>query len=190
MKFKMAEHSVFAILLRKPWWVSGLIAVAVTVISVLALPPVVKPAGFFAAIPFFAIAGMSAWKRRHLPSAAKVEAVTATVSAMPWSTFAQALQAGFERDGSTVKRLDGARADFELTRAGHTAVVSARRWKAARTGVEPLRALLAETRSRGANESIYVSVNEISDTARAFARDNRISVIAAAEIARLMPELK
>ena len=109
---------------------------------------------------------------------------------MSWATFVAVLSAGFSRDGSSVETGTDNGADIVLTRFGRVAVVGARRWKVARTGVEPLKALLAARRARDAHESIYITVGEISDPARVFARDNDIQFMTGAELARLLPELR
>lgn len=189
MKFKIPPNSMFAVLMRKPWWASAGIAVAIVAFAVLALPPVMWFAALCASVPFFIISGYSAWKRRHLPSTARMDASRAALAAMAWPEFARALEEGFVRDGATVKRLSGARADFEVTRAGRVAVVSARRWKAAQAGVPPLRELLAETAQRNADECIFVTIGDISDTAQAFAQAHAIKWMTLVQLAQLMPSI-
>ena len=190
MNLKPRPNSIFATLSRKPWWISALVALAIAGISYALLPPVVAPAGVFAALPFVVIAGISAWKRRGLPSEAAVENTVAAVGAMPWTKFSSVLVAGFQQDGATVQNLVDKRADFALTRSGRLAIVSARRWKSARTGVEPLTGLVAAQKAHDAHESIYVTVGEISDAARSFAREQNIQFMTGAELARLLPELR
>ena len=70
--------------------------------------------------------------------------------------------------------------------AGRTVLVSARRWKAARTGIEPLRALQAVRESRGASGAIYVCINEVSEGARRFADDKGITIWQAGEVAHAL----
>jgi restriction system protein len=82
--------------------------------------------------------------------------------------------------------MNGADADFEVTKAGRVALVSCKRWKVARTGIEPLRELYAAKRAREANECIYVAAGEITDNARRFATENNIRLAQGAELARLM----
>ena len=64
-----------------------------------------------------------------------------------------------------------------------------KRWKAARTGVEPLRDLDAARGERGAHECIYVATGEFTDGARTFAGDKKIRVLHTAELAKLLPRL-
>ncbi len=40
MQFKMKENSLFAVLLRSPWWISFLVAAAIGLVATLAMPPV------------------------------------------------------------------------------------------------------------------------------------------------------
>jgi restriction system protein len=56
MKFAMNRNSLFAILLRSPWWASVLVAVAVVAAMRLVLPEVYA---FFAAAPFLVVAAVA-----------------------------------------------------------------------------------------------------------------------------------
>ena len=136
MKFKMPRNSIFAVLLRSPWWISAAIAALLSVGGFAALPLEYAAMGVFAAIPFAVIAIMAAWKLRA-PSETRVQAVAQAAAAMSWTDFSRTVQAGFQRDGCEVERLQAPGADFALSKDGHVAIVGARRWKAARVGVEP-----------------------------------------------------
>jgi hypothetical protein len=190
MNLKPRPDSIFATLTRKPWWISGLVAVGIAAFALLALPPVIAPAGVAAAVPFAIICGISAWKRRGMPSETAIENTAAALREMPWKTFSDVLAEGFTRDGSTVERINDPSADFLLTRSGRVAVVSARRWKAARLGVDSLKALVVLRQSLDAQESIFVTVGEISEGARAFASANDVRFLTANELARLLPSLR
>ena len=72
MKFKMAENSLFATLLRSPWWVSLFLAVAVGAVAAALLPASYRLVGALSGFPFAVIAVMAAWRRRGLPSTARV----------------------------------------------------------------------------------------------------------------------
>ena len=72
----------------------------------------------------------------------------------------------------------GGAADFVLTKDGHTQLASARRWKAATHGVEPLRELHAAMQARGTQAGLYLlAQGSLSDNARVFARDHGITVV-------------
>jgi restriction system protein len=183
MKFQMHEKSLFAVLLRSPWWISIAIAAGLFVAARLVLP---GDYAFFVALPFLVIGAVAGWKQLRAPSAKRVAATLEAVRAMTWSDFSRALEDAFRRDGYTVSRMNGADADFEVTKAGRVALVSCKRWKVARTGIEPLRELYAAKRAREASECIYVAAGEITDNARRFATENNIRLAQGAELARLM----
>ncbi|HUG21694.1 restriction endonuclease [Piscinibacter sp.] len=186
MKLKMAENSLFAILLRSRWWVSGAIAVVLTLIAQALLPKDYAILGAFSALPFIAIAGVAAWRQMRLPSPARVADVVQAVSAMPWAKFADVVEAGYRRQGHAVTRLPGPAADFELVKDGRTTLVSGKRWKAARVGVEPLRGLQAAREARDAHAAAYIAIGELSDGARTFVRENGIQVLQGDELAMLL----
>jgi restriction system protein len=181
MKLKMAENSLFAILLRSPWWVS--IAVAVAVIAALRLVVPEIYAAFFA-LPFLGIGVYAGWKQLRAPSTASVERALDEIRAMAWEDFAAALEKHFAGDGYTVTRLAGEEADFEMSKSGRIVLVACKRWKATRTGVEPLRQLHAAGRKREAAQCIYVAAGEITENAREFAAKSNMRLIHSAELAR------
>jgi restriction system protein len=84
-----------------------------------------------------------------------------------------------------VRRLDGA-VDFELEKLGYVTLVCARRWKAARTGVEPLKELAAAGEKRGARECRYAVAGELTAQARAYASKQGVKLVEGAELAKLV----
>jgi len=184
MKFKMAENSLFAILLRAPWWVSVLAAAAA--IALVRFFLAIEYA-LFASTPFLIIAGIVIWRRLRTPSGARLEAALERVRAMSWEAFAAALEEGFRREGYLPKRSQGA-ADFELERYGRVSLAAAKRWKASRTGVEPLRELQAAAAAlpaEDAGECLYLCAGEITVTARAYAAEKNIRLVEGLELAKL-----
>jgi restriction system protein len=109
---------------------------------------------------------------------------------MSWGNFSSALAEALRNDGYTVTRLAGAAADFELVKAGRISLVGCKRWKAAHTGVDPLRELDDAKRAREAHECIYVASGEITVGARAFAGERNIRLIHGAELAKLLPRVR
>lgn len=188
MKWEMNEKSLFAVLLRSPWWVSGAIAVAIGGLVGVLVREEWRIFAVFSSLPFAVIAAMAAWRQLKAPSGARVSRTLDAVRAMPWSDFAAALEDGFRRDGYAVSRVDGPDADFEIAKAGRRALVSGKRWKVARAGVEPLKALIGAKDARDAHECVYVLAGELTDNARRFAVEKRIRLIAGPELARLMPD--
>ncbi|MDZ5687879.1 restriction endonuclease [Achromobacter xylosoxidans] len=146
--------------------------------------------GVFAVGLLVWIAVMVADRRLRALWGARVEAVAQAAAAMSWQQFAATVEAGFRRDGCEVERLQGPGADFALTKDGHVAMVGAKRWKAARVGVEPLRELQAAREKRGAREAIYIALGEVSDNALQYARAQGVSLMTAPELAKLLRDLK
>jgi len=186
MKLKMAEKSLFAVLLRSPWYVSLVIGAALAGAGFALFPDAYKIAGAGAGLPFLVIAGIALWRQMQQPSGRRVESTVQAVSAMSWPEFASAIEDAFRRDGHDVKRIESGPVDFEITKAGRTAVVGARRWKVARTGVEPLRALHAAGEAREAAECIHIAIGEVTPSAREFAAKHRTRVIGGTELAGLL----
>jgi restriction system protein len=185
MKLKMSENSLFAILLRKPWWISILIAAVVSVAASMLFPKAYAVYGVSAGFPFFVIGVIAAARQWRTPGAALVAHTLETVTAMSWRDFADAIEAAYRRDGYEVKRREGG-ADFEIVKAGRKSVVSCKRWKAANTGTEPLRELVTAAESCGAHERIYITIGQLSDNARRFADERGIRVVRETGLAELL----
>ena len=181
MKLRMHDNSLFAVLLRSPWWVAGLVAA-----GAFGATRVFLPAEFavFAAAPFAVIAIYVAWKQVRAPSGRRIAATLERLRAMSWDEFAQAMEKGFSRDGYAVKRLGGKGADFELVKEARSTLLACKRWKATRTGIEPLRELDEARRAGEAAGCIYVATGEVTAQARAFAAERSIQVLEGAELAR------
>jgi restriction system protein len=177
---KLNENSLFAVLLRSPWWVSLGLASAVFFLARLFVPPVYAA---FVPLPFLVIAGVVIWRRLKQPSARKVAARLEALRTMPREEFAAALERGFRRQGYGVTRVG---IDLQLTRSGRVSLVDCKRWKATRTGIEPLRELHDAGGKSEAHELIYVAAGEITDNARAFAKQKNIRLIGDAELAQLV----
>jgi restriction system protein len=183
----MAKDSLFAILLRSPWWISFLIAATVAVAALMLLPAQYANAGAFSCLPFVVTGSIAAWRQLRSPGKARIAATLEAVGAMSWRDFSQALEDAFRRDGYTVTRLAGPATDFELAKAGRTTLVSCKRWKAVNTGVEPLRELHAAREAREAHEGIYVAAGSVTDHALKFATGHGIRILQGPELARLLP---
>ena len=188
---KMAENSLFAILLRARWWISFAIAAALVLLSFVLLPDTFRLMGIVAGLPFAVIGAIALRKQWGRPGAAQVARITEAAGAMAWPAFAALLESSFQRDGCTIARSNVDTFDFELERpgtehVGRKVLVSARRWKAARTGIEPLRALQAVREARGASGAIYVCINEVSEGARRFADEKGITIWQAGEVAHAL----
>jgi restriction system protein len=188
MKWQMNENSLFAVLLRSSWWISFAIAAALTALAVALLPEDYRYFGAVTGLPFVVIGCIAAWKQFQAPSTARVERTLAAVRAMPWVEFSRLLEAAYRRDGYDVTAIGGSAADFEIRKEWRTALVSSKRWKAARTGIEPLQDLHAAKEARNVQECVYVAAGDFTDNARAFAAKHRIRLVGGPELARLLPD--
>lgn len=185
----MAENSLFAILLRSPWWVSLLVAGGIAALSRALLPAEYVVFGVLGAFPIVVIGALSAARQWRAPRPAQVERTLHTLQAMDWRALSAAIEAGLRRDGFTLQTPAPAGADFEAEKAGRTVLVSARRWKAAGIGVEPLRALQAAVEARQASEGLYVGLGVPSESAVGYARAHRLRIVQGADLARLVGDL-
>ena len=114
----MAKNSLFAVLLRSPWWISALIALVLALLGLALLADEYRVLAIVSGAPFVVIAAISACRRWNLPSAARVAETHAALARMPWPAFAALLQHSFRRDGYTVLPGKTAVVDFELARNG------------------------------------------------------------------------
>ena len=187
MKLKMAENSLFAILMRSPWWISLAIAGAVIVVAIAALPPAYRYYGAFGGLPFVVVACVAAYRQLRLPSAAKVERTLDAVRAMSWNEFAAGVEAGLRADGYDVVRVERGEVDFEATKSHRRTLVGCKRFKVARTGIRPLADLHAACVAREADDAIYVAAGEFTDQARAFALAHRIRLVQPADLVVWFP---
>jgi len=190
MKF-MAKNSIFAILLRSAWWISMLIAAALVFIGLVVVPPTYAIFPVFGALPFVIISGVAAWKQRNKPSEARIEETARAIMAMSWPTFADQLEVGLRHDGCQVKRIKHDAADLEVARPGAgKALMCARRWKAAHTGIEPLQRLQTARNTADCGEAIYVTLGVLSAPAQAFAIQHDIRIMNAESLTQLFRHQK
>ncbi len=186
MKLKMAENSIFAILLRKPWWVSMLVVAVFFVLSGALLPKEYVPFGVMGSLPFVVIALVAAWRQQGQPSAAQVSEVLTQAANMSWRDFSERVEQGFVRQGYAVEKLNSTAADFQLTKAGQVTLVSCKRWKAANHGIEGLKALLAAKEAKEASACAYIALGLVSDSARQYAKAEGIQLMTEPELAKVL----
>jgi restriction system protein len=184
----MSEKSLFAVLLRSPWWVSFLLVAVIALGAGALLPKEYAGVGMLGGFPFFVIACMAAWRQRKLPSAAVVEKAMQSLSSMGWRDFSAVLESAFARQGYTVTHLTGA-ADLQLEKKGVLTVVSAKRWKAATIGVEPLRELVAQRDALQASHSVCITLGQVSAKAGLYAAENRVTLISDTDLVALTDEV-
>lgn len=182
----MAENSLFAILLRKPWWISMAIAAGVAVLARLLLPEKYAVAGMLGCLPFVVIAGMAAWRQRGLPSTAQSEQWLQQLRAMSVREFSSAVEAAYRHQGYDVQTIKSPGAELALRKYNQTTLLGLRRWKAATTGVEPLRELQAAMKKHEADAGILLTGGEVGDKARSFASDADIKLVDATQLVQML----
>jgi len=186
MKLKMSENSLFAILLRNPWWISiGLVGI-VGLASRALLPEQYVVFGMMGGLPFLVIGIIAAWRQFQAPNPKHLTDALEKAGAMSWADFSGLIDKAFTRNGYAVTRLKGGAADFTMEKRGQTTLLNARRWKAANQGVEALRELAALREKQGADQCIFVSLTQLTDTALRFAKDNGVQIICDADLAKLI----
>lgn len=186
MKLKMSENSLFAILLRSPWWISLLIVAGFTLLSFALLPDRYVGFGVMGGFPFLVISVLAARKQWRAPSAARVSDMLTRVSAMSWRDFSALIEQVYVEQGFTVTRLNTPAADFLLVKGAQGTLVSCKRWKAANHGVEALRDLVAAKEAQEAQQCVYLSLAPVSDTAQRFAKAQGVTLVAGEDLARLL----
>jgi restriction system protein len=187
LQLKMAKNSLFAILLRSPSWISFAISAALGLLSAALLPDPYKLVGALSAAGPFAVVGALALRRQWgLPNAAQREKAQQALSTMPWPAFSGLLEDAFRREGWSIEPGAQPPVDFVVLRNGRHMLVSAKRWKSARTGLESLRALQAAREAADASDALYISLGELTANARPFAAKNRIEIWQAGDLARVL----
>lgn len=186
MKFRMSENSLFAVLLRKPWWISVAVACVAGLLAAAILPRRFAGYGIVSGLPFLVIAIIAAIRQAGTPTAAQAAATIEHARSMSWSEFSAAMEDALRRDGYEVTRLGIPEADFSISKAGRVSLVSCRRWKAASSGLEPLRDLQRCADAREAHHAVYVATGEINEKGRRFAAQNGIRLVQGAELAKML----
>jgi restriction system protein len=186
MALRMAKNSLFAILLRSPWWTSLLIALTLGLLSFALLPVELRVVGAISGLPFIVIALLAARRQWRLPSATRIADTHTALSALAWPAFSELLRQSFRRDGYSVEAGDTDAVDFALERRGRRTLVCARRWKSARIGMEGVRALHVAREAADAPDALYIGLGSLTDTARSYAAEHRVAVWQSAELAQAL----
>jgi len=185
MKFKMSENSLFAILLRSPWWISLAIVVVFALASFALLPREYVPFGVMGALPFLVIGIVAARRQWRAPSPAKAARLQEQMAAMSWREFSAEIVQAYTRQGYQVQALNSPCADFSLYKNGQTTLLSCKRWKASNHGVEPLRELLVAKVAQDARHCTYVSLGPVTQTAQRFAKAQGVNLVNGTALAAL-----
>ncbi len=177
MALKMAKGSLFALLLRSSWWYSILVALFILVASLLVTDAQYVMLSIAGALPFFGIGGYAAYKQFQQPSQKRLLEITAQVQKMPAEVIAEKIAANYIKSGYEATSFKANGADLALSRGNRKLLLCCKRLKAANTGIEPLKLLVAVGEKADAVGYLYVALGDISATARDYARKNNIELI-------------
>ncbi len=186
MNLKIAPNSLFAILLRSPWWISILVVVAIALASRALLPAQYVVFGLLGAVPFLVIGVIAAYQQFQAPSADQVSRTLQNAAAMSWQDFSKALEQAYIRQGYQVSRPGYPAADLLLAKSGRRTLVAARRWKAGNHGVGPLRALDDARQAQDASHCSYVTLADVGEKTRGFATRSGIELLHGMALAHLL----
>ena len=183
MAFKMAESSLFAILLRSSWWYSVLIGLAFIALSSIVFGGQYLLLGVFGSLPFFGIAGYAGYKQSQQPSQKRVLEVAQLARKMPAAQIADKIATRYVEERYKSNAFKGNAADLELTRGNRKILLCSKRYKVANTGIDPLKQLVAAGETAEATGYLYVALGEISAAAHDYAKQNNIELIQATRLA-------
>lgn len=183
MAFKMAEGSLFAMLLRSSWWYSASIGLLILGIGFVVAGGQYLILGIAGSLPFFGIAGYAGHKQFKLPSKKRIIEVAQQAQEMRSGQIAEIVLRRYVENGYESSTFRGNGADIELTRGYRKVLLCSKRFKVGNTGVEPLKQLVAAGEKVEATSYLYVALGGISAAARSYANQNNIELIQAGELA-------
>ena len=177
-----APNSLFAILVRSPFWVSLLLVIGTYFLAQNFVPPVFAAA---TTLPWLGTAAFAGWRQFKTPSTSRVAKTLEQLTAMSWPQFSAVITEIFRGEGYSVAAKEDGVVSLVLDRTGYTTLAACRRWKVNETGIVPLRELADAVVSRSARDCVYVTTGTFTDTARAFARQHKVRLLNGVELARL-----
>lgn len=188
MQLKMAENSLFAILLRSRWWVSFLVGAVWALLAAALVPQPYKFIGILGSLPFWCLGFVAFIRQLDTPSSTEQQALLQHAGQQNWADFSAELERAWKAEGYDVERAPAGTTayDFALRRNGQTTLALAKRWKAINHGVEPLRALQQAVQQHGAHQSAYVCIVGLQDKAQDFADGHSIAVLSSTTLAALL----
>ncbi|MDZ5687878.1 restriction endonuclease, partial [Achromobacter xylosoxidans] len=91
----MSQNSIFAVLLRSPWWMSAGVALLLSVGGFAALPLEYAAMGVFAAVPFAVIAIIAAYRQLRGTLGARVEEGGEDTTGRSWPKLSPKVKGDF-----------------------------------------------------------------------------------------------
>ena len=183
MALKISQNSLFAILLRTSWWYSALIGATFIAVSASFAGGHYLLLGIFGALPFFAIAAYAGYSQFQRPSHNRVLEVAQQARNMPAASIADKIASKYIEGHYESNAFKGGAADLVLERGNRKVLLCSKRFKAAKTGIESLKQLVAAGEQTEATGYLYVVLGDISAAAHDYAEQNNIEFIQAVELA-------
>ncbi|MEO7728784.1 MAG: restriction endonuclease, partial [Burkholderiales bacterium] len=94
------------------------------------------------------------------------------------------------RDGYTVTEIFKGAVDLRLEKSGRVSIVSCKRWKAAQTGIGPLRELHEAKDAQEASDCIYVAAGDFTANARSYAKEKSVRLLHDTPLAQLVARVE
>ena len=185
MAFKMAKGSLFAVLLRSSWWYSVSIGLFILVVSLALTDAKYVVLSLTGSLPFFIIGAIAAYKQLQQPSQKRVLEVVQQAKKMPAGVISEKIAANYIKSGYETNVFKGNGADLELTHGSKKLLLSSKRFKAANTGIEPLKLLVAAGQTAEATGFLYVTLGEVSEAAVKYAQEHNIELVQPGRLAVL-----
>ena len=177
MQLKMAEGSVFAVLLRSPWYYSALIGTALALLSLILPSAQIAILVAAASLPFFGIALFAAYKHAQRPSQKKIAEIEQEARGMTAVQLSHKIAEVYVEARFDSVEFKGNAAQLELERGNRKLLVNTKRFKAANNGIEPLKEMVNAGEKIEATGYIYVALGTVSDAARKFAAEHNIELV-------------
>ena len=174
---KMREGSLFAVLLRSPWWYSLLIAFVLVSISLLLVGSRYVIFGIALGIPFVVIACLSAYQQLQRPGPKRILEVVESARKMSSKQVAAKIASHYEKQNFDIAPYKGNAADLEIERGRYKFLLCSKRFKAANTGIEPLKQLVESGEKIEATGYLYVALGAVTDNARTYAAQHDIELV-------------
>jgi restriction system protein len=176
------RETLFHLLLRQPWWITLLVAIAFFWIAHSIFPPI---APFFA-LPFVLLSAYIGYRQFRGRSPVDAAERLAALRAMSWEEFSATIAEVYRRKGYEVERARDDAYDFVLKQDGRITLLQCRRWKVNQVGIGPVRELADAVSRTDAYKGISIAAGAYSEPARKLTASEPVSVISGLELVELV----
>ena len=146
--------------------------------------------GIALALPFLVLACLSGYRQFQRPGQKRILEVVEEARGMPVKKLAAKIASHYEKQNFDITPFKGNTADLEIERGRHKFLLCCKRFKAANTGIEPLKQLVASGENIEATGYLYVALGTVTENARTFASDNDIELVHAEALAEFFDDTR